>query len=116
MPPDGRGWGRGLMQIDYGGHLDLCLRKLPSGIYAWEDPQENMAMSASLLHALLTQFSGAEDAAAAGYNAGAGHVFQALEKAINGADRRQALDQGTEHNDYCTDVLRRAAGFQGLCV
>src|SRR5216683_909771 len=27
IPPDGRGWGRGLMQIDYGSYATWCLTK-----------------------------------------------------------------------------------------
>lgn len=122
MPPDRRGWGRGLMQIDYGGHQDFCLRRLPSGIYAWEDPWENILYGAGILHAELTHFDGAMDAAACAYNAGAGATFNALQKVLNapqGVDlalwRRQCLDEVTTGKDYVSDTLRRMAAFQGTC-
>lgn len=43
LPPDGRGWGRGLMQLDYGVHNAWAISS------AWYDPQVNIDKAASLV-------------------------------------------------------------------
>jgi hypothetical protein len=43
MPPDGLGWGRGLMQIDYGVHNSWCLTN------NWKDPTTNIDYGTSIL-------------------------------------------------------------------
>lgn len=43
LPPDGLGWGRGLMQIDYGAHNAWVQS------HNWQDPQTNIDYAASLL-------------------------------------------------------------------
>lgn len=114
LPPDGRGWGRGLGQIDFGGHKDWCLQKTSDGsMFLWEDPGENLKQAAGILHANITAL-GQIDAAVAAYNAGAGSVFRALQPIIGNYDpdvRRAALDGVTTGHDYVTWVLQRRDQF-----
>lgn len=51
MPEDGLGWGRGLMQIDYGVHYDWVSK------HDWRDPQTNIGKAAELLAGFLAFFS-----------------------------------------------------------
>jgi hypothetical protein len=51
LPPDGKGWGRGLMQIDYGAHNGWVTSN------PWWDPQTNINKAAQLLKANLDFFS-----------------------------------------------------------
>ena len=50
LPPDGKGWGRGLMQIDYGAHNAWVTTS------AWYDAQTNINKGAELLRANLDFF------------------------------------------------------------
>lgn len=50
LPPDGKGWGRGLMQIDYGVHYDWVTKN------AWWDPQVNIDKGAQILAEMLAVF------------------------------------------------------------
>lgn len=50
LPPDGKGWGRGLMQIDYGAHNAWVTTN------AWWDAQVNINKAAELLRANLDFF------------------------------------------------------------
>lgn len=43
MPEDGQGWGRGLMQIDWGVHNDWCTNN------DWTDPETNIDFAANVL-------------------------------------------------------------------
>lgn len=52
LPVDGQGWGRGLMQIDWGVHQDW----FKSGA-AWWDPQVNIDKAASILREKLNYFT-----------------------------------------------------------
>lgn len=52
LPPDGKGWGRGLMQIDYGVHIDW----FKSGAN-WQDPQTNINKGAEVFREKLRFFS-----------------------------------------------------------
>lgn len=52
LPPDGKGWGRGLMQVDYGAHNDW----FKSGA-KWWDAQVNIDKSAEILKWNLKLFS-----------------------------------------------------------
>jgi hypothetical protein len=106
LPPDGGGYGRGLMQIDFdafpfarGGN--------------WQDPNANINTGCSVLKSNLdllgrkTSLSGRNllQAAIAAYNCGAGNVLSA----INGS---HDLDFFTTGRDYSKDVLNRAGFFQ----
>ena len=44
LPPDGKGWGRGLMQVDYGVHNDWFAKGAQ-----WWDPQVNIDKGAEIL-------------------------------------------------------------------
>lgn len=50
LPPDGKGWGRGLMQVDYGVHHDWVIN------HAWYDAQTNIDKGAEILKANLDYF------------------------------------------------------------
>lgn len=113
LPPDGLGFGRGLLQIDWDAH-----EFARTG--AWQDPEENIAYGCRVLRdslAYLTrQLPGwpAEDllfAAVAAYNAGPQRVLDAVT-----AGGVQAADRVTAHGNYASDVLRRAEGFRGTGV
>lgn len=52
LPPDGLGWGRGLMQVDYGVHIDW----FKSGAN-WQDAQTNINKGAELFAEKLRFFS-----------------------------------------------------------
>jgi hypothetical protein len=112
MPPDGLGYGRGLMQVDWDAH-----EFARSG--AWRDPEANIGYGAHVLAqctaALSEAFEGRLSrealltAAIAAYNAGAGNVKKALKA---NAD----VDSVTTGGDYSRDVLARAEVFQSLRV
>lgn len=106
LPPDGGGWGRGLMQIDYGVHNAWVRAN------NWADPAVNIDKAGQIMKANLTYFSSVpktpgvtvgatvsqrtgaapgnysdprplkgallEDAALAAYNAGTSYVLQAV--------------------------------------
>lgn len=120
LPPDGRGWGRGLMQVDFGGHKDWCLQKVPNeDRYLWEVPEENIKMACQLLHAAQTACSNvtgehAEAAMVCAYNAGTGAAFRALQPPC--PDPLKALDARTTGGDYVTWVLDRRDKFAGACL
>ena len=107
MPPDGKGFGRGIMQIDYDAHE--FARK-----GEWRDPGKNIAYSGKVLgnniKLLAKRMPGLKSidllrASIAAYNCGAGNVMKAL-----GAGR--SVDFYTAHRDYSRDVLSRAGWFQ----
>lgn len=56
MPPDGLGWGRGLMQLDYGAENAWVINN------AWWDPVVNITKAASKLADLIAYFSRAPGA------------------------------------------------------
>lgn len=105
LPPDGLGWGRGLMQIDYASH-----EFARTG--AWKNALENILYGSRVLRQsyrhmeLRTKLRGREllRAGIAGYNAGPG----AVERVVNaGAD----CDKFTAHGNYGRNVLERAEWF-----
>lgn len=51
MPEDGQGWGRGLMQIDWGVHNEWC------ATHDWGDPRVNVDKAASIMQTNLAFFS-----------------------------------------------------------
>jgi hypothetical protein len=52
LPPDGLGWGRGLMQVDYGVHIDW----FKAGAN-WRDPQVNIDKAAEILAEKIRYFT-----------------------------------------------------------
>ncbi len=114
MPLDGRGWGRGLGQIDFAAHTEWCLKKLEAGGFAWEDAEENIDKVAELLHAGIVAFDGDEWLAAVAYNAGVSNARDALLRLSSGAsaeERHRAADAITTGHDYARDVITRRERF-----
>jgi Transglycosylase SLT domain len=105
MPPDGLGWGRGLMQVDYA-QSDFGKTE------KWKDPRDNFLFGAKELADNITHYkshptTGVDPlaAAVAAYNCGQGNVNKAIK---NGVD----IDSYTTGHDYSRDVLSRAAWFK----
>jgi hypothetical protein len=107
MPPDGGGFGRGLMQIDFDAHEFARTGN-------WKDPEANIRYGTQVLAGNRSFFVRREPsmegmnlfrAAVAGYNCGVGNVLRALR---DGRD----VDFYTAGRDYSTDVLNRAGWFQ----
>jgi hypothetical protein len=105
MPPDGLGWGRGLMQVDY---AESSFGKTG----AWMDPTANILfgsneLATNIKHYTANPIPGVDPqrAAVAAYNCGQGNVASAIK---DGYD----VDQYTTGHDYSTDVLQRAAWFK----
>lgn len=107
LPPDGGGYGRGLMQIDYKYHEFARTGPWRDGVknieYAAAEIMKNIRWQRSKWLALTkTQ---ALRASIAAYNCGQGNVGRALS---TGRD----IDYFTAHRDYSADVLNRAGWFQ----
>lgn len=108
LPPDGLGWGRGLMQIDYAAH-----EFARNGM--WRDAESNIryGMKDVLLvnvRYFKKKFPDLDDdtrtrAAIAAYNCGPGTVKKLLEV---GAD----VDKFTAHGNYSADVIARGVWFR----
>ncbi len=106
LPPDGGGFGRGLMQIDFDAHEFARSGK-------WQDPKENILYGAKVLgdsRDFIKRKANLQDlallrAALAGYNAGPGNALRAIR------DNRD-IDFYTTGRDYSQDVLNRAGWFQ----
>jgi len=97
VPADSRGWGRGLMQIDYAA----------SQLINWADPYENITAGAKIWKAkrsyIVNHVPGLSDAdydkaATAAYNTGEGNVTKSL---LAGLDP----DTTTEKGNYSADVF-----------
>ncbi len=108
MPPDGLGWGRGLMQADYAAS-DFA--KDPT---KWKDPEQNIEFGCNELEDDIKYFRRANPAlsdydnlraAVAAYNTGPGNV----EKSIKAG---RDVDSSTAGHDYSKDVFSRAAWFK----
>lgn len=106
LPPDGKGWGRGLMQIDYQSSF--------AQTGPWQDPAANIDFGAALLAKNIAHFRANPidgfDAVAAGvaaYNCGIGRVVQA-------AQQGRPVDHFTTGRNYSADVLSRRAWFASL--
>ncbi len=109
LPPDGLGFGRGLLQIDWDAHEFARTGR-------WRDPRENILYGATVLKGSIKAVRNrhptlaADDllfAGLAGYNAGPGRVAKALDP-----NDVTAVDQLTAHGNYAGDVLARAAWFK----
>jgi soluble lytic murein transglycosylase-like protein len=110
LPPDGLGYGRGLMQIDFDAHA------FARGTQ-WKIPTKNIAYGCLVLKNNIKYFDkkkydGFSQAARsrmaiAAYNCGAGRVDMAL---ATGKD----IDFYTAHRNYSADVIDLAAEFQAI--
>ena len=111
LPPDGGGFGRGLMQIDW--DAQGFARTGP-----WKDPAENVAFGCRVLKGNMDYFrtklpGWPEDnllrASVAAYNCGSGNALKSItEGGI------QAVDRRTTGGNYSSDVLDRASSFENL--
>lgn len=106
LPPDGLGWGRGLMQIDYQNDFGKT--------GPWRDAAQNIEFGTALLAANIAHFTthplnGFDPVAAgvAAYNCGIGAVTRAWH---NG----EPIDRYTTGKNYSSDVLGRRAWFASL--
>jgi soluble lytic murein transglycosylase-like protein len=109
MPPDGLGFGRGLMQIDWDWH-----EFARSG--NWSDPRSNILYGAAEIadnvrrverETSLIQPSDVLKVALAAYNAGASRVIQRVKsKGIS------SVDAVTTGRNYSQDVFDRATWFR----
>jgi len=105
LPPDGAGFGRGLMQVDFDAH-DFARTG------NWKDPEANINYGCKVLsqsHSYLKQKTNLSGnlllrAAIAGYNCGAGNVLKAINAGFD-------VDYYTFGRDYSKDVLNRAGWF-----
>jgi hypothetical protein len=106
-PPDGPGYGRGLMQIDYDWHEFARTGR-------WQDPRENIMYACTVLDRAKKFFQRKrvrlnEDqmlrAMIASYNGGATAALQALQAKLD-------IDANTTGKDYSRDVLNRSGWFQ----
>jgi hypothetical protein len=106
LPPDGKGFGRGLMQIDFDAHEFARTSQ-------WKNARKNILYGCQVLSAsreFIERKTGLQGrdllrAALAGYNCGPGNALRALR---DGRD----VDFYTTGRDYSSDVLNRAGFFQ----
>lgn len=105
LPKDGLGWGRGLMQIDYGVHNDWVTSN------DWGDVATNLNKAASIVqeHTRYFQAKGLSgdklvEAALAAYNAGPGNVWNAIQAG-------KSPSSVTTGGDYANWVLSRVTGW-----
>ena len=106
MPPDGLGWGRGLLQADY--------QQPFAQTGDWRDPAANIDHGCQELSGNIAYFTKLAPAGVdprragiAAYNCGRGGVM----RAVNGGFD---VDQFTTGKNYSTDVLHRMTWFQSL--
>jgi soluble lytic murein transglycosylase-like protein len=106
LPPDGLGFGRGLMQIDFDSNPLAQTGK-------WQDPETNINFGCELLAqklAFVQENSDLQDlmllrGAIAAYNCGEGTVCKLAEEGLD-------VDAKTTGHNYSADVLNRAGFFQ----
>jgi soluble lytic murein transglycosylase-like protein len=105
MPPDGLGWGRGLMQVDY---AQSDFGKTGN----WMDARANILFGADELATNIGHYNanprdGIDPvrAAVAAYNCGQSNVNRAIEDGFD-------VDHYTTGHDYSRDVMSRAAWFK----
>ena len=105
LPPDGGGFGRGLMQIDFDAHPFARTGN-------WRDPIQNIRYGGEVLQGAM-RFMARRGlrgraqlrAAVAAYNCGPGNVAKALDRGLD-------VDRFTHGRDYSRDVLNRAGWAQ----
>jgi hypothetical protein len=111
LPPDGLGFGRGLIQIDWDSHEFARTGH-------WPDPHENILYGTKVLRGKLRYIEGtgielsqAEllRVGIAAYNAGEGNISKVLRDPNRGIPH---LDTPTAHGNYSADVLTRARWFK----
>ncbi len=106
-PPDGGGYGRGLMQIDYDWHEFARIGN-------WQEPRENITYACTLLARFKKYF----DKKAQGLNEE--EILRATIAAYNGGPtatmtsikKGDDIDARTTGHDYSKDVLNRTGWFQ----
>jgi peptidoglycan hydrolase-like protein with peptidoglycan-binding domain len=106
LPPDGGGYGRGLLQIDFD---EQPFARTGN----WQDPGQNISTGCTILAGSRNFFQQKSSltgkaliaAAVAGYNAGPGRVLTAL-------NQNEDVDFFTAGRNYSRDVLSRAGWFQ----
>lgn len=106
LPPDGLGFGRGLLQIDYDYHEFARTGN-------WKDPKENIFYGCQLLYDNQNSLAQKYDlnpsqllrATLSAYNCGLGKVRKAIHKGYD-------IDFFTTGRNYSQDVLNRAGWFQ----
>jgi Putative peptidoglycan binding domain len=106
LPPDGFGFGRGLLRLDYDAHAFAREGD-------WRDPAANIAEGCRILveaRAMLRRRTVLHGrallrGALAAFNCGSGNVLQAVRHGFD-------LDFYTSGRDYSRDVLHRAGFFQ----
>ncbi len=106
LPPDGRGFKRGLMRIDYDAH-----EFARSG--DWQSPDANLRYACGLVQEAKAQLrrrtvlhgQALLRAALAAYSCGTGNVMRAVQHGLD-------LDFYTVGRDYANDVLDRAGFFE----
>lgn len=106
MPPDGLGWGRGLLQADY--------QQPFAQTGNWRDPAANIDHGCEELAANIAHFRqlapanvDPERAGIAAYNCGRGGVLRAIKAGLD-------VDHFTTGKNYSADVLHRKARFSSL--
>jgi len=107
-PPDGPGYGRGLMQIDYDWHEFARTGR-------WQNPRENIMYAGTVLSKARKFFQRkstsrlSEDkmlrAIIAAYNGGATATLRAIQEGLD-------IDANTTGKDYSREVLNRSGWFQ----
>ncbi|MEM7016806.1 MAG: hypothetical protein AAF512_05625 [Pseudomonadota bacterium] len=105
VPPDGGGFGRGLMQIDYDWHEFARTGN-------WQDPKANLMYACNVVNDARTFFrqrrvpeSEMLRAVIAAYNSGATNTYSCIQG-------RKDIDCKTTGRDYSRDVLNRSGWFQ----
>jgi hypothetical protein len=107
MPKDGLGWGRWLMQVDYGSFFEWLQS------HDWRDDLTNIMKGAEILRGKLDYCRGSLLAAIAAYNCGEGVARteldrqQAMPGGVSDEQLIAALDRHTTGGDYVADVLYR---------
>ncbi len=106
IPPDGPGYGRGIMQIDYDWHEFARIGQ-------WQSPKENVLYACEVLDKARKFFQKRTNlrgeqllrATIAAYNAGATATLGAINQGLD-------VDAKTTGRDYSRDVMNRAGWFQ----
>ena len=106
LPPDGLGFGRGLLQIDFDSHAFARSGK-------WREPAANVLYGAALLNhnrQLLGRSTSLQGihlwrATLAAYNCGARNVLKAISKQLD-------VDFFTTGRDYGRDTLNRTGWYR----
>jgi len=108
LPLHGRGWGLGLMQMDWEMENERAQVLLPNGTPAWTDPRFNIEGGTEIFLEKLAAL-GVERQAIAAFNCGVGGVRAALTAGQN-------IDANTTGGDYSRWVLEKLAGWGAPAV